>query len=67
MKKWMKSTKPSSPSKPDAHRCAYVRGQIRKLIDGIEAEFNEVKDSDLWRTQYHKKPKQPSYEKFSYV
>jgi|GEM_PF-3999618 len=67
MKKWIKTTKSTSPSKPDAHRCAYVRTQLRKLIDGIEAEFTDVKDSDLWRTEYNKKSKQTSFEKFSYV
>ncbi len=67
MKKWMKEKKSVPTSKPDAGRCAFVRGQIRKLIDGIEAEFNDVSDSELWRTQYHKKTKQTSYEKFSYV
>ena len=67
MKKWMKSKKPAPNSKLDASRCSYVRGQIRKVIDGFETEFNDISDSELWRTQYHKKSKQTSYEKFSYV
>jgi hypothetical protein len=67
MKKWMKSKKSVPTNKPDDRRCAFVRGQIRKFIDGIEAEFYEVSDHELWRTQHHKKSKQTSYEKFSYV
>ena len=67
MKKWIKSKKPASTNRPDAGRCAFVRGQIRKLIDGIEAEFYEVSERELWRTQHHKKTKQSSFGRFSYV
>ena len=60
MKKWMKSKKAIVTEKPTQTRCAYVRGQIRKLLDGIEAE-------ELIRTQYQKKQKQNFFQKFSYV
>lgn len=60
MKKWIKSKKALPTGKPTPDRCAYVRNQLRKLIDGLEAE-------DFIRTQYQKKQKQNFFKKFSYV
>jgi hypothetical protein len=67
MKKWMTAKGPIPPRRSAATLDTSVRAQLRKLYDGRETGGDEVSDAELWRPSHHKKTKQTSYEKVSYV